>query len=102
MEQNIHNGVNEHGDMMNFLDDEVERILDYVGYEDERAEQFKEWIDGEEIAHIDTWQMDDLATRFEEHALEEALEDIAAEVADQDGKWTVSQRQRYNHLKHGN
>ena len=46
---------------------EMERILEYVGYEDERAGQFKEWLHGEYIDDLDTWQMDKLAETFEEH-----------------------------------
>jgi hypothetical protein len=46
---------------------EMERILEYVGYEDERAGQFKEWLHGEYINDLDTWQMDKLAETFEEH-----------------------------------
>jgi hypothetical protein len=36
-----------------------------------------------------------------EDEIQEAMEDLAADVADQGGKWTVNQRQRYNELQHG-
>ena len=34
----------------------------------------------------------------DDELLEAAMENLAAEVADQDGRWTATQRQRYNEL----